>query len=359
MQNLIQASPELSLLLGGLLIGFAFGVFLQRFNFCAMGAISDMVTFGDLRRFRAWMLAAAVALIGAQALDALSIIDLDRARYLAPRLNWLGHGAGGFVFGMGMVLAGGCASRNLVRAGSGDLRALLLLLVITTFAFAALSGAFGQLRFNLAQATQMDLQSHAVTSQHLGDVIGAGFGSAQPYGNRFVMALIFSVGLLGFVFASGEFRNSHRHIASGIGVGLCVVAAWALTGLAFDDFSDRPARLESLSFVAPLGDAINWFERATALGLPSFGAASVFGVLIGSFVSAKSTQTFALQTFADTNDTLRHLAGGALMGIGGVFALGCTIGQGISGLSTLAVGSLISVAAIIAGAITMLRYLMR
>ena len=362
MHALLQLNPNLSLLLGGLILGFGFGFLVQRTNFCAMGAVSDMVVFGDARRMRAWLLAGAVAILGVHGLAAISILDLESTRYLSPRFNWFGNLVGGFVFGIGMVLAGGCASRNLVRAGSGDLRALLMLLVNASFAFATISGAFGQIRVSVAQATMIDLQAHGLTTQHMGDVLAGAFGAISTPDhlttNRRVMALITGLGMLGYVFAGRDFRTSPRHMLSGVGIGLLVIAAFALTSLAFDDFADHPSKIQALSFVAPLGEAINWFERATALGLPGFGAASVFGALLGSFVSAKTNHSFKLQTFADPRDTLRHLGGSALMGMGGVLALGCTIGQGVSGVSTLAIGSVLAMAAIITGAVVTLKAMM-
>jgi hypothetical protein len=146
-----------------------------------------------------------------------------------------------------------------------------------------------------------------------------------------------------------RFRGSAVHVLSGIGVGLCVVAGWAVTGLAFDELADRPAAPISLTFVRPAGDSLEWLERFTALGLPGFGVATVFGAVLGAFVTAVAMKRFAVMTFTDKGDMIRVLSGSALMGIGGVLALGCTVGQGITGVSTLAVGSYISLASIVAG----------
>lgn len=358
MLDLVRFYAEHSLLIGGLVIGFAFGYVLQRTHFCVMGGLSDLVMFGDGRRLRAWLLAGAVAIVGAHVLEAFGVVDLSLSRYLGTRINWLPHLAGGFVFGIGMVLAGGCASRNIVRSGAGDLRALVLLLVIASFAAATISGVFGQLRVRLSTATAIDLQSFGIASQRLSDMT-APLSTAPDTTLRLTLASVVTLAVLAYVSSDRTFRTSPRHIVSGLVVGLAVTAAWALTGLVRDEFADRLIPIEALSYVAPLGAAVDWFKRSTAVGLPGLGAASVFGTLLGSFVAAKLSGTFRLQTFANVDDTLRHLGGAALMGIGGVFALGCTIGQGVSGLSTLSFGSILSVAAICAGAVTTLKIMAR
>jgi hypothetical protein len=163
----------------------------------------------------------------------------------------------------------------------------------------------------------------------------------------------------GACLASHAFRTSPRHVISGAGVGIAVAAGWALTGLAFDEMALRPAPPASLTFVKPAMDALDWLARSTALGLPGFGVTTVAGTIAGATAGSLLSGTFRLTTFHDTADTLRHLAGGALMGAGGALALGCTIGQGVTGLSTLAAGSFLALAAIIAGSAVTLRALER
>lgn len=335
---------------GGLLIGMLFGAMAQRTHFCAMGAVSDMVTFGDSRRFRAWALAAAVAILGTHALSVSGAVDLSRSLYLAPRLNWLGHIAGGALFGFGMVLAGGCTSRNLVRAGAGDLRSGLTLLVVALAAGMTMGGLAGPLRKSLEDATAIALTG---PTQSVADITG--LTSLSPHALPLGLAGI----ILFLVLECPKFRASRGHWISGLAAGLLVVAGWAMTGLAFDEMADRPQIPASLSFVKPTVDSIDWLERMTALGWPGFGAALVFGVLAGSYLAARLTGQVRLQTFANARDTARHLTGAAMMGVGGVMGLGCSVGQGITGLSTLALGSFLSTAAIITGAIGGLRALER
>lgn len=355
LRDAIQANGPVWLAAGGFLIGAAFGAIVYRTNFCTMGALSDIVNLGDWRRFRAWLLAAATALIGTQALDAMGLVQLSKSMYLAPNLNWLGNILGGLMFGFGMVFAGGCASRNLARAGGGDLRALLTLIIVGIVAYMAIGGILGPARAALEQATAIVLKS---PTQSLGDLLGGAFGVSGLAFNRALTAVI-TLAVAGYCFMDGEFRSSRDQVVSGVAVGLCAIAGWALTGLAFDEMANRPASPVSLTFVRPAGDAIEWLERFTAARMPGFGVATVFGTIAGAFATAKAMGRFRLTTFSDPGDTVRNLMGATLMGIGGVLALGCTIGQAITGVSTLAIGSFLTFAAIVTGGIHGLRTLER
>jgi uncharacterized membrane protein YedE/YeeE len=346
----------LCLALGGLLIGALFGVVLSATNFCAMGSLSDIHNFGDRRRFRAWVLAAAVALMGAQLLAAVGWVDLDKSMYLAGSgFNWAGHICGGLLFGLGMVFAGGCPSRNLVRAGGGDVRALLGLVVLGLFAHMTLGGILAPPRAAFEQATGLAFGAHGLG---LGHLAGKLTGVPTPIGSLVAASLV-AAGALVYCLADARFRSSPLHITSGIAVGLTVVAGWALTGLAFDEMTATPTPPSSLTYVRPTGDALQWLTLYTAAPMPSFGVASVFGALIGACTASLLTGRFRISTFADRGDTLRSLAGAALMGIGGVMGLGCSVGQAISGVSTLALGSFLTFAAIVAGGFYGLRVLER
>ena len=315
-------------------------------NFCAMGSLSDIHNFGDWRRFRAWLLAGATALVGAQLLQAGGVVALDKSMYLAgPSLNWAGHILGGLMFGFGMVFTGGCPSRNLARAGGGDLRSLLTLVVLGLFAYMAIGGIFGPARAALEQATSAHVRidperrrprcegrRHRGLDRQPARRWRCWLPPRSPIASRIA-----------------RFRASPVHVVSGLAVGLMVVAGWALTGLAFDDMAARPAPPISLTYVRPAGDALQWLTLYTAAPMPGFGAASVFGALIGAFAASLAMGRFRFATFSDTGDTLRNLLGAALMGIGGVMALGCTVGQAITGVSTLALGSFLTFAAIVAG----------
>jgi uncharacterized membrane protein YedE/YeeE len=346
LRDLLSANAPLALAIGGLVIGFLFGAIVYRTNYCAMGSLSDIHNFGDYRRFRAWVLAAATALTGAQLLQFAGVVDLAKSMYLAPGLNWVGHIVGGWIFGFGMVYAGGCPSRNLSRAGGGDLRSLLTLMVLGLFAYITIGGLFAPARAALEQATA--LRSLGTATQSVGELAGA-LLYINPVTANLAVGLLVAAAGLAYCFASRAFRTSPVHVLSGLGVGLVVVAGWALTGLAFDELAARPTAPVSLTYVRPTGDAIEWLMRFTAGPLPGFGVASVFGALLGAFSVAVSMGRFKISTFSDTDDTVRNLGGAALMGVGGVMALGCTVGQAITGISTLALGSFLTFAAIVAG----------
>jgi uncharacterized membrane protein YedE/YeeE len=352
------ASSGTSLAVGGLVIGLVFGFAVYRTNFCTMGALSDIVNFEDYRRFRAWLLAMATALVGAQVLQFAGAVDLSKSMYSSASLNWLGNVLGGLMFGFGMVFAGGCTSRNLVRAGGGDIRSLIVLVVVGIFAYMTIGGLFGPVRAELQEMSEIDLARLKLGSQGLGDIVSGATGLGQEISVWLMVALL-AGGSLVYCLKDEAFRSSPVHIVSGIAVGLCVIAGWAVTGLSFDEFADRTQDPISLSYVRPSGDLLEYLMRFTAGMVPTFGVASVLGALAGAFLAAVSSRRFLLTTFADTGDTLRNLGGAALMGVGGVLALGCTIGQAVTGLSTLALGSLITFVMIVAGGILGLKTMER
>ncbi|MBX9683833.1 MAG: YeeE/YedE family protein [Hyphomicrobium sp.] len=357
MRDAIAQSPALTLAVGGFLIGLAFGILARSANYCVMGAISDWRLFGDITRLGATALAAAVAIIGAQGLNAAGVVDLTHSIYLSPRINWLGSLIGGGIFGAGMIYAGGCPSRALIRAGGGDLRAWVSLVTMAFAATVTLSGILGEARVSLEQATAFDVRTLGLRSQAITDVVSA--VSADAGWAVWAASAIVALPLLIFAFFAAGVASRPWLVAAGISVGLLVTAGWALSGLAADEMALSPVSPLSLSFVKPVADAVDWVQRSTALGLPGFGAASVFGVVTGGAIAAWSSGEWRLAGFGDAPDFYRHLGGALAMGVGGVLGLGCTIGQGATGLSTLAVQSILTCSAIIAGAVLALRYLQR
>jgi uncharacterized membrane protein YedE/YeeE len=339
--------------LAGFAAGILFGATAQRANFCTMGAISDIVFIGDWRRMRAWLLAIAVAILSTQAMHSAGMVDVSKSIYLTANFGWLGAIIGGLLFGFGMTFTGGCANKNLVRIGGGNLKSVVVFLVLGLFAYMTLRGLTGLARVRMEGATNIDLAAHGLPGQGLPEMLAAATGLAGATA-RWGVALAASLGLAVFCFKDSAFRASPRDMVAGMVIGLMVPAGWWITGvLGNDDFS--PTALASFTFVAPIGDSLQYLMTFTGATI-NFGIATVGGVIAGSFLMSVATRSFRIEGFVDTADTLRHVLGGAIMGIGGVLSLGCTIGQGLTGLATLAAGSLLAVLSILLGGVLGLKY---
>ncbi|MFL6623369.1 MAG: YeeE/YedE family protein [Sulfurifustaceae bacterium] len=337
----------------GFVVAVAFGAVAHHTHFCTMGGISDWLHIGDTSRLRAWLLAIGVAILGVEALSITTPIDFHKSIYLTTNFGWLGHVLGGFLFGVGMTLASGCGQRTLVRVGGGNLKSLVVLLVLAIVGYMTLRGLLALPRIDLIEAANVDLKEHGVADQAIPTLLAAIFGLENTSGLRAIVAALAGGGLVVFTFSSAAFRRRFDQIYAGVSIGLFVVAGWTITGVVgFDDF--EPARLESYTFVGPVAENLQYLMTFTGSTI-SFGIASVFGVILGSFLYAIATGNFRLEGFASREDLMAHLLGGALMGFGGVCALGCTIGQGITGMSTLALGSLLTFVGIVFGAVVTMR----
>jgi uncharacterized membrane protein YedE/YeeE len=348
-------STTLIIALSGFAIGLVFGAVVQRTNFCAMAAISDAVTMGDSPRLRAWMLAIAVAIVGTQGLMLGGVVDVGKSIYLAPRVAWVAMLGGGLLFGFGMVLAGGCASRTVVRVGSGSLKSLIVFLVMGLVGYMTARGVLYYLR-DTVETAGTDF-SHFGASTQAVPAIAAELLGLPARSVTAVIGAAAALSLLAWCFASPSFRRSGRDIVAGLVLGALVVAGWIATGwLAVDEFASQPRAVESLSLIGPVGDTLQYLMTFTGSSI-KFGVAVVFGILVGAFLAAIASRTFRLEMFADRADMLRHLAGAALMGFGGVTAAGCTVGQGITGVATLGIGSILALAGIIVGAVLSVKFL--
>lgn len=336
----------------GFLIGVLFGAVAHKTNFCTMGAVSDWVNIGSKDRFRAWLLAIGIAILGAQLLHARGVIDLGQAMYLAPNFGWLGHIVGGLLFGIGMTLASGCGQRTLVRVGGGNLKSLVVMLLLGLTAYMTMRGVLALVRVNVTEVTYISLTDMGIGNQGIGTIIATITGIDNTAVLNSIVTILLGGGLVAFSFAARSFRRSFDNILAGVVIGLIVPAGWYVTGvIGFDDF--EPVRFESYTFVGPIGESLMYLLTFTGSTI-NFGVAAVFGVIAGSFIYAVATRKFVIETFTDKNDMLRHIVGAMAMGFGGVLALGCTIGQGITGMSTLALGSLLTLMSIVFGsALTM------
>ncbi len=325
---------------------FLFGIIAHKTHFCTMGAISDWINMGSLHRLRAWLLAMAVALLVSQLLQALGWIDLSASIYLSTNFGIGGYIVGGFLFGVGMTLGGGCGQRTLVRTGGGNLKSLVVLLVLGLTAYITLRGLLAGVRIEVFEPLSIDLSEYGLVDQSLTGVLAAMSGLA-PESVAKGLAVIIGLALLIYTLKDKDFRTSGDAIVSGLVVGLLVAGAWLVTGVVGNDDFD-PVRLETLTFIAPVGNMLNYLMTWTGSTI-GFGIAVVFGVLAGSLVYAVTSGNFRIETFSSRSDMLNHLYAGVLMGFGGVLSLGCTIGQGVGGFSTLALGSVVSIVFIVFG----------
>ncbi len=339
-----------------------FGAVAQRVSFCTMGAISDIVNFSDWRRMRMWILAIAVGIIGTGLLEASGLIDTGKTIYTSARVPWLSHIVGGLLFGFGMTLGSGCGSKTLIRTGAGNLKSLVVLVFLAIGAYMTLKGAFAPFRANVLDTFRVAVG--APTSDLPALAMAAGVGQAV----RYWLPLLVALALLAFVFRDRDFRATPEMILGGIIVGAVIVGGWYVSGhlgylpedpqtLEEKFVATDSGRMESYSFVAPAAYLLEllllWTDQSRIL---TFGIAGVLGLIVGSGAVALATRSFRWEGFGSVEDVANHVVGGLLMGFGGVTALGCTIGQGLSGVSTLAVGSILALASIVAGCVVALRY---
>lgn len=335
-------------------VACVYGALVQRTGFCTMGAIADAVSFDDRRRLRMYVCAIVVAVGASQALRFAGLADLTQSIYTPSRVPWLAHLVGGTLFGIGMTLASGCGARNLVRLGGGNLKSLLVLLVMAVAAYATLRGVLAPLRVHILEGP---------------NVTFAGPSDLPSIIDTDVPWIVLPVVALPALWCLGnrEFRQSRELLLGGIAIGLLVGAGWYVTGhLGFvpEDpdtleslfVGTNTRRPESLTYVAPLAWTLEWLTLwSDGTRHVTFGIAAVIGVPVGAAVHALATRQFRWELFASAADVGRHVGGAVLMGFGGVTALGCSIGQGITGMSTLAVGSSITLAAIAAGCVVTLK----
>ncbi|HRC38425.1 MAG: YeeE/YedE family protein [Rubrivivax sp.] len=353
---------------GGFVVAFLFGLVAAKTNFCTMGALSDIVNMGHWGRMRMWLLAMAVAIVGTSWLSYAGLVDLSKSVPQRPLLAWLSLALGGLIFGVGMTLAGGCANKNLIRLGGGSVRSLVVLVFTGIASYMTLKGLFGQWRAGFLDPVSINLGERGWADQGLGTALARTTGMDAKTALLAVAASCVA-GLLIFVFKDKRFRANATQIVGGLVLGALVVAGWYVTGhLGYGEnpetletvfFATNTRTLESLSFVAPLAFSLELLMLWTDASLHvTFGIASVLGVIAGSAAYALASKSFRWEGFASMDDLRNQLVGAMLMGFGGVTALGCTIGQGLSGLSTLAIGSFIAVAGIMAGSVATLKYLL-
>jgi len=350
------------------LVAAVMGGVANKTNFCTMGAVSDWVNMGDTGRLRAWLFAMAVALVGVLILEATGTITLPNNTfppYRTENFAWLRYVLGGIMFGIGMTLGSGCGNKTLIRIGGGNLKSLIVLAIAAIAAYFMLWTDFFNTAFmSWMRPTIINLSNYGINSQELGAFFGGLVGMETVSQLHLILGGLVTLGLLLFVFKSSDFRGSFDNILGGAVVGLAVVAGWYFTGGAmgqewkeYADFAPEiPSRVavQSYTFISPMGDTARYLLQPAKFSLINFGVMALVGVIVGSFLYALITRRFRIEWFASGWDFANHAVGGVLMGIGGVLAMGCTIGQAVTGISTLAIGSFLAFGSIVFGsALTM------
>jgi hypothetical protein len=336
--------------LAGLVIGLIYGAVGLLSGFCMMSSLRGWWAQGDGRLVRTYALAMGVGIAASQLLAARGMVDLGKSIYLQPSFSAPVMFLGGMLFGYGMVLSNGCGSRALVLLGRGNLRSFVVVIVLGIVAEMTLKGLIAPARIAMVQVSQFTAKLTSVPA--LLSFVGLSEALA-----RMLAASVLSAALIIFAFSHRDFRRSPGQVAAGLIVGMLVAAGWYATGyLGADDFNPTP--VTSLTFIAPIADALQYVMLSTGSTL-NFGIVTVFGVFAGSLVTALATGRFYLEGYQSPRHMLRSAGGAALMGAGGVMAFGCSIGQGLTGLSTLSLASFVAVAGILAGTAIGLRGALR
>ncbi len=347
----MSVDPVWALPASGLATGLVMGMIARRYHFCTLSALERHWYADDSKGLRTWVLAAAVALVVTQLMINSGLANLESSFYLSTDFSIVSAIAGGLMFGFGMALVGTCGFGALVRLGGGSLQSLVVVCGIALAALSAQRGVVGHLRQAIESRTTLDLSWAG--SQSLGDIattLAGGISLHVP------VAIAVSVLLLVWIFASPDFRRSGGHILAGCGIGLCIAFGWYITSR-FRQISFDPVQLEAGSFVLPPGDLL--FQLIAVVGTtPDYGVGMVVGVVIGACLTARSRDDMRWEACDDAGELGRHLLGAFLMGTGGVFAMGCTIGQGVSAMSVMALSAPIVFACILLGARLGLSYLL-
>ena len=350
------------LLIDAFLIAAVLGAVANKTNFCTMGAISDWVNMGNTARLSAWLFAIAVAITGVVLLEYTAQADLTSSLppYRTANFAWLRYLLGGLLFGIGMTLAGGCGNKTLINIGGGSLRSVFVLLVSGVMAYLMTKTSFYEIVFHSwIQGSAIDLTALNIKSQALPDLFAGLLGVEVSSFFKLFVSITAIAGFLFLALRCQDFRKNTTLMLGGLVVGLCIVAGWYVSGGPIGQeaievvewLDERPLSVgvQSFTFINPMGDTVNFLLEPTNSLLITFGMMSLLGVITGSLIISLINGNFRISTFISVQDFLKHLMGGILMGIGGVLAMGCSLGQGITGVSTLALGSILALITIMFG----------
>ncbi|MGE3248243.1 MAG: YeeE/YedE family protein [Beijerinckiaceae bacterium] len=335
--------PAWAIPLAGLATGILVGYMVRRARLCTFGAIEDAVIGHDWRRMKIFGLALAVALALTQAMVLAGVFDTGRSTLAGPRLPWLSILAGSLLFGLGMALVGTCAFGSLIRLGGGDMRSFVVILVFSLAAYAVLRGSLAPLRISVLET--VFINGPGGRQATFSDLLAYLTGRDLRFAAVAAIVLLFA----GLALVDTRLWRTPRLLAAALTLGLGVAAGWFFTGVAVDPFDQHPSRVQSLTFVAPTARAILLIAAPETNGI-DFGVASVAGVVAGAWLHAVINREFRWEAFDDDREMRRHIAGALLMGLGGILAGGCTIGQGLSGGSLLSLSWPLAVGGMIVGA---------
>jgi uncharacterized membrane protein YedE/YeeE len=354
-------SLEQQVLWASFAITFVFGAIARKTNFCTMGALSDVFNMDSWVRMRMWAMAIGVAMIGFYGMAWLGWIQPFQTIYSSSHVLWLAAMLGGALFGFGMVLASGCGSKTLVRIGEGNLKSLVVFCVMGLAAYSSMRGLTGVWQHQTVDQVYLDLPASGSFAAWLATLLG--FNAVNT---GLGLSLLVGGGLIAWAIKDPEFRESGNHYLAGLGIGASVVAMWWVIGhMAF--VSEHPetldavylgtagSKMQALSFTSPMARTLDWVINFDPGKTVTLGVVAVLGVVSGSLAYTLYSKTFRWEGFRSTQDTALHMVGAVCMGVGGVMAGGCTVGQGLSGMSTLGVGSLIALTGIMLGGVGGLR----
>ena len=345
MENLSFLLP-----VSGLLSGCLLGYVARRNFFCTLSSLEQYWYGNNSAGVRTWVFAAAVAILLTQAFIYFNLFDPSKSFYLTATFNWGAAIIGGLMFGFGMALVGTCGFGALVRLGGGSLKSLMAVLILAVVALSAQRGILAFPRQGLEALFAIEFT--IAGSQAIPDIVSSYIGI--DIRNFLILAIL--AALLLWVLKDKGFRKNHAGILAGGVVGSVVATGWLITDW-FSRTTFQPVQVESASFVAPVSDALLQIGLFTGIG-PDYGVGIVFGVVLGSAIAAKSANDVRWEACDDARELSRHIVGAAMMGLGGVLALGCTVGQGISAASLLAISVPITMVSIVVGAKMGLSYLL-
>lgn len=347
MEGDITTHLKLVTALAGVGLGAILGALIQRTSFCMANCFTSIRIYGSFLQFKAYMVALFVAMVGTAILIDAALVDARASIYLPTSIPILGYITGGLVFGIGIVFAGGCSTRILARVGEGNLGALVAVLGFNITAGATLAGYLAYLNIEIFRKFTIDLGSSSIP-----ELLGL---------NHWVLIALFGIALGAWFFlkrADDDFWGVKWPL-TGLIIGLVIVAGWYVTGYAYrmalaDEFLALDTsfigqfRPTSITFAKPNADFFEWIAKGSAISV-DFAIGSVIGLLLGSLAASLISRAFHWVAPPDAGTFLGYFCGGLLMGFGAIISVGCNFGQGLTGLSVLSVGGLVTIVSIVLG----------